>query len=219
MSTVEKTPNYNLTKYVGIKYPLFLGDYSDDMEVIDTLIKGINDDIEDINRVIDTVSTQNIDDLLARIMALEVKVDNNANIIQSLLSSLQGLTSEVEKNRNKITTLTRTLETALGDITALKQRCDNMLTVLNTHGAAITQNSNAITNVNNEISRIKQDVIGNAQDIQTLATQLSSVLDSKQDKLTAGVGITIRDNVISATGGGGGGGVVADYSDGNLTLG
>ena len=217
MSTIQKTQNYDLTKYVGIKYPLFLNDHSHDMEIIDALIKGINDNIVDIQRVIDTVSTQNIDDLIARIMALEVKVDNNANLIQSLLTSLAGLTSEVGKNTNRIAALTSELETAKEDIATLKQCCDNVLSVLNEHGASITQNTNAIENINNEINRIKQDVIGNAQDIRTLATQLATSLDNKQDKLIAGTGISIVDNVISSTGGSGN--VIGTYNDGNLTLG
>lgn len=216
MSTIDKTPNYNLTKYVGIKYPLFLGDYSEDMSIIDALIKSINDDIVEINRVIDTVSTQNIDDLLARIMALEVKVDNNANIIRSLLSSLQGLTNEVNKNSNRIAALATTLESALSDIETLKQRCDNVITVLGTHGEEIAQNTTAIENINNELSRIKEDVIGNAQDIQTLATQLATSLENKQDKLIAGTGITIENNVISTSGSGG---VIGNYDNGNLILG
>ena len=217
MSTIEKTPNYDLTKYVGIKYPLFLNDHSHDMEIIDALIKGINDDIIDIQRVINTVSTQNIDDLIARLMALEVKVDNNANLIQSLLTSLAGLTSEVGKNTNRIAALTTELETAKEDIETLKQCCDNVLSVLNEHGASITQNTNAIENINNEINRIKQGVIGNAQDIRTLATQLATSLDNKQDKLIAGTGISIVNNVISSTGGSGN--VIGTYNDGNLTLG
>ena len=217
MSTIQKTQNYDLTKYVGIKYPLFLNDHSHDMEIIDALIKGINDDITDIQRVIDTVSTQNIEDLLARIMALEVKVDNNANLIQSLLTSLAGLTSEVGKNTNRIAALTIELEAVKEDIATLKQCCDNVLSVLNEHGASITQNTNAIENINNEINRIKQDVIGNAQDIRTLATQLATSLDNKQDKLIAGTGISIVDNVISSTGGSGN--VIGTYNDGNLTLG
>lgn len=217
MSTIQKTQNYDLTKYVGVKLPLFLGDHSHDMEIIDALIKGISDDISDIQRVIDTVSTQNIDDLIARILALEVKVDNNANLIQSLLTSLAGLTSEVGKNTNRIAALTTELETAKEDIATLKQCCDNVLSVLNEHGASITQNTNAIENINSEISRIKQDVIGNAQDIRTLATQLATSLDNKQDKLIAGSGISIVDNVISATGGSGN--VIGTYNDGNLTLG
>lgn len=217
MSTISKTSNYSLTKYAGIRYPLFLNDFGENMEVLDALIKAINDDIADINKVIDTVSTQNIDDLIARIMALEIKVDNNANLIQSLLTSLAGLTGEVGKNTNRIVALTTELEAAKKDIATLKLCCDNVLSVLNEHGASIIQNTSAIENINNEINRIKQDVIGNAQDIQTLATQLSTSLDNKQDKLIAGTGISIVDNVISATGGSGN--VIGTYNDGNLTLG
>ena len=138
MSTINKTPNFGLTTYVGIDKPLFLGDHSHDMEIIDSLIKAINDDIIDIQRVIDTVSTQNIDDLIARMLALEVKVDNNANLIQHLLTSLAGLTSEVGKNTNRIAALTGELEAAKEDIAILKQCCDNVLSVLNEHGASIT---------------------------------------------------------------------------------
>ena len=216
MSTIDKTNNYDLTKYVGIKYPLFLGDFSDNMEIIDSLIKAINDDIVDIQRVIDTVSTQNIDDLLARIKALEIKVDNNANIISGLLESINGLSSELGKTNNRVSAIVGELETAKRDIETLKQCCDNVLSTLVTHGERITQNEIAITNINNEIVRMKENIIGNAQDITTLATQIATILESKQDKLTAGTGISIDGNVISATGGGG---VIGSYSNENLTLG
>ena len=38
MSTINKTTNFGLTTYVGIKNPLFLNDHSHDMEIIDALI-------------------------------------------------------------------------------------------------------------------------------------------------------------------------------------
>lgn len=216
MSKLEQTTNYNLKKYGGVTYPLFLGDFSGNMEIIDNLIKAINDDIVDIQRVIDTVSTQNIDDLLARIQALEIKVDNNANIINGLLESINGLSSELGKTNNRVSTIVGELETVKSDIENLKQCCDNVLSTLTTHGERITQNETAITNINNEIVRMKEDIIGNAQDITTLATQIAIILESKQDKLTAGAGISIVDNVISTTGGGG---VIGSYSNENLTLG
>lgn len=43
------------------------------------------------------------------------------------------------------------------------------------------------------------------------ATLIDTALTGKQDTLTAGTGITISNNVISATGGGGGG--TTDYTD------
>ncbi len=216
MSTIQKTQNYDLTKYVGIDIPLFLNDHSSDMEIIDSLIKAINDNISDIQRVIDTVSTQNIDDLIARMMAIEVKVDNNANAIANLLTTYNGLSKEINKNTNRIKTLNDKLELVKTDVDELKRCCQNVLSILNEYDNRITTNESAITNINNEINRIKENVAGNTTDIHTLATQIANIEISKQDKLTAGTGITIEDNVISAVGGGG---VVGTYSDGNLTLG
>lgn len=218
MSTIQKTQNYDLTKYVGTKLPLFLGDHSHDMEIIDSLIKAINDDISDIQRVINTVSTQNIDDLIARIMALEVKVDNNANTIANLLAQYGGLASEINKNTNRIANLNTQLQTVQSDIEELKRCCDNVLTTLSNHGDRISINETAINNINAEINRIKENVLGNATDIRTLATQIANILETKQDKLIAGTGIRIEDNVISVIGGGGGG-VIGTYDNGNLILG
>ena len=215
MSTINKTPNLGLTQYTGLTYPLFFGDYSKDMGVIDELVKSIEDDISEIQSIIDTVSTQNINDLIARLSALEIKVDNNANIINSLLNSITGLISEVDNNKTEIANLKTELETAKSDIDELKRCCDNVLSVLNSHGERLTTNETAIENINNEIVRMKENIIGNAQDIATVATQISNIIANKQDKLIAGNGIRIVDNVISSYGAS----VVASYSDENLILG
>lgn len=218
MATIDKTNNLGLKTYGGTTYPLFLGDFSENMDIIDGIIKSINDDIEEIQRVIETVSTQNIDDLLARLMALEVKVDNNATIIESLLSSVNSLNQIVNRQGNKINDIVSEIETVKNDINNLKTKCDEIVSILNQHGNEIAQNTEAINNINNNIERIKLDVIGNAQDIATLATQIRTIADGKQDKLIAGAGIDITDNVISVRGTGN---VIGTY-DGeseNLTLG
>lgn len=185
--------------YNNVEYPLFLGDYSNNMRVIDGLLKSVNDSIADIQRVIDTVSTQNIDNLTARLSALEIKADNNARAIASITSSIAGLDSKINKNIDDITSINRTLATVQSDIEELKRRCDNTDTTLSNHGLRISTNENAIVGINEEIPRIKEDVLGNARDIETLATQISTIGESKQDTLIAGTGISIVDNVISTT--------------------
>lgn len=199
MSTIQKTDNYNLTLYNNVEYPLFLGDYSNDMRIIDRLFKSINDSIADIQRVIDTVSTQNIDNLTARLGALEVKVDNNASAIESITRSIAGLDSKINKNIADIATINGTLATVQSDIEELKRRCDSTDTTLSLHNGRISANERAITSINEEIPRIKADVLGNARDIETLATQIASIGESKQDTLIAGTGISIANNVISTT--------------------
>lgn len=216
MSTINKTPNFGLTKYVGIENPLFLNDHSHDMEIIDSLIKAINDNITNIQRVIDTVSTQNIDDLIARMMAIEVKVDNNANAIANLLTQYSGLASEINKNTGRINYINTQLESVQNDVEELKRCCDNVLSTLNSHGNRLTTNETAINNINSEIARIKENVLGNSTDIRTLATQISNIIETKQNKLIAGVGITIENDVISAVSSGN---VIGVYDNGNLILG
>lgn len=54
-------------------------------------------------------------------------------------------------------------------------------------------------------------------DIATNKSNITALQNGKQDKLTAGDGITIDGNVISATGGGGGGGDYLPLSGGTLT--
>ena len=185
------------------------------INIIDALIKAIRDDISAIQLIIDTVSTENIDDLMLRLSALEVKVDNNTNVISSLIESLNGLSGEINKNTKQIILIKTELEAIKNDIDNLKECCNNVRNVLDEHDNRLTTNETEIETINREISRMKEDILGNARDIQTVATQISNIIASKQDKLTAGNGISIVDNVISSTGAG----VVATYSNENLTLG
>ena len=218
MSTISKTNHYDLTKYEGVDKPKFLGDISDDNQKIDEALHSINQRMQAVEEVIDTVSTQNIDDMLARLGSLEVKVDANANSIRGLADSINGLSTRVTNNTNNIASLGATLTDAQHDIENLKQCCDEVRTVLTQYGDRISGNETAITNINNQLTRMNEDIIGNAQDIATVATQINTLIESKQDKLIAGTGIKIEDNTISVDGAGN---VVGTYNSSteNLTLG
>ncbi len=218
MSTISKTNHYDLTKYEGVDKPKFLGDISDDNQKIDDALHDINQRMQAVEEVIDTVSTQNIDDMLARLGAIEVKVDANANSIRGLADSINGLSTRVTNNTNNIASLSATLTDAQRDIDNLKQCCDEVRTVLTQYGDRISGNETAITNINNQLIRMNEDIIGNAQDIATVATQINTIIVTKQDKLIAGAGIKIEGNTISADGAGN---IIGTYdsSTENLTLG
>lgn len=201
MSTISKTSYYDLTKYEGVDKPKFLNDMSDNNDRIDSALHGLNSRLTDVERVIDTVSTQNIDDMLARLGALEVKVDANANSIRGLTDSINGLSTLVANNTSNIATINNELVTVKGDIDTLKRCCDEVRTVLVEHGTRLASNETAIANINAQLFRLYEDIISNAQDIQTLATQINNLIESKQDKLIAGRGIRLENNVISADGG------------------
>lgn len=217
MSTISKTSFLELTKYENVDKPKFLSDISANMDVIDNAMSSTNGRLEDVERVIDTVSTANIDDLIARLSAIEVKVDTNANQIQSLNNSINGLSTQTTNNTTNIAYLRTLIDTANDDISELKQCCDNVRTVLVGYGDRIAGNETAIANILTQLNRMNEGIIGNAQDIQTVATQISTIADSKQDTLIPGLGIKIEDNVISVDGAGN---VIGSY-DGtseNLTL-
>ena len=218
MSTISKTNYYELTKYENVDKPKFLNDISDDNQKIDNALQGINERMNAVESVIETVSTQNIDDMLARLGAVETKVDANANSIRGLTDSINGLSTRVTNNTNNIALLGTSLKTAQDDIDNLKQCCDEVRTVLVEYGSRISGNETAIQNINNVLTRMNEDIIGNAQDIATVATQINTLIESKQDKLIEGTGIKIEDNVISVDGAGN---VVGTYNSTteNLTLG
>ena len=209
MSKIITTINYLLHKYGGIKYPLFLNDFNDNMDIIDEVMKGIDDRLVDVERVIDTVSTQNIDDLMARLAALEIKVDNNASAINNLLTQQTVLSNRITANANAISTINATLIDVESDISELQSCCETVNNTLANHETRISTNTTAIDNINSEIDRIKQNVAGNSQDIITLGTQIQTLDSTKQNVLTAGSGISIVNDVISATGSGGG--VIGSY--------
>lgn len=218
MSTISKTSYLELTKYENVDKPKFLSDISANMDTIDGAMSSANDRLEEVERVISTVSTANIDDLVARLSAIEVKVDNNANQIIGLSNSINGLSTQTANNTANIGVLRGMIDSANDEIADLKQCCDNVRTVLVNYGDRITSNEQAIVNILAQMDRMNADIIGNAQDIQTVATQIATIVESKQDKLIAGTGIKIEDNTISVDGAGN---VVGSYdsSTNNLTLG
>lgn len=213
MAKITRTLHYLLHKYSGITYPLFLNDHNEDMDIIDNALDGLDDRLEHVEDVIHTVSTQNIDDLMERLRAVEVKVDNNATSILTLTTSLNTVDNKVNTNSSRINVLNNSINSIQSDITELKQCCNNVRTTLVEYGGRLSTNETAINNINAEIERIKADVLGNSQDITTLSTQIQTLINTKQDVLEAGAGIDITDNVISVTAN-----VVGSYDSANENL-
>jgi hypothetical protein len=80
-----------------------------------------------------------------------------------------------------------------------QQTLANTISVLNT---AIDGQADAIAKTRNDFEVADQEIRAEMADLQT---QVTAQIAGKQDKLTAGEGIKIENNVISATGGGGSG--------------
>ena len=123
MSSTNKTPNYKLSQYVGKDKPTYLGDYNGDMLKIDTQMKNNSNDA--------TSAISQAGEAVAKVTALQTKVDE--------------ATTSVTELSDQITTLKNSVNTNTGDISGLKNR----VTALETKASTL---DNQIQGINNTIN-------------------------------------------------------------------
>ena len=147
----------------------------------DTTLLGYGTRLDAIELVIDTVSTQNIDDLVQRIDALEQKVDANTNNIDTLNTNLIEAVNRI----NDLTVRLDNTNTALNALTVrvstLETCCDEVRTTLADHNTRINANASNISALDARLTRDETNIAGNANDITILATQNNTQASQIQD--------------------------------------
>lgn len=147
----------------------------------DTTLLGYGTRLDAIELVIDTVSTQNIDDLVQRIDALEQKVDANTNNIDTLNTNLIEAVNRI----NDLTVRLDNTNTALNALTVrvstLENCCDEVRTTLADHNTRINANATDISALDTRLTRDETNIAGNASDITILATQNNTQANQIQD--------------------------------------
>ena len=128
----------------------------------------------------------------------ETKIDQHTQSINGLSTDVNGLNTDV----NGLKTDVNGLKT---DVNGLKERMTTAEGQIATHETKIDQHTQSInglsTDVNGlktDVNGLKTDVNGLKTDVNGLKTDVNGLKTSKQDKLTAGTGITIDNNVISS---------------------
>ena len=114
----------------------------------------------------------------------ETKIDQHTQSINGLSTDVNGLNTDV----NGLKTDVNGLKT---DVNGLKERMTTAEGQIATHETKIDQHTQSINGLSTDVNGLKTDVNGLKTDVNGLKT-------SKQDKLTAGTGITIDNNVISS---------------------
>lgn len=105
MSSTNKTPNYDLSQYVGTDKPTYLGDYNGDMLKIDTQMKANNDAATDAQtsagEAVAKVSSieNNVSAIDTRLKNTEATVQTQGQSINAISSSVSAL--NVDNNANK----------------------------------------------------------------------------------------------------------------------
>ena len=230
MSVRKHTTNYGLTTYQTSRgLPTYLKDTTDSMEIIDRVL--INHDgrinenaagIDDLQEQIDHLDVESIRDYKARLDALETKVKTQSILLAENSKHDNEQDVQISSNTARIEVLENRVTVTERDIADLRADLNSTNLDVSALEGRVTTLENRCDVIEAEIQDLRNDIIGLSEDMVDLAHQFETtaeLLVTKQDKLTAGTGIRIEGNVISATGQGGG--VIGQYDSTteNLTLG
>lgn len=129
--------------------------------------------LENIQSVIDTVSTANIKNLEDRLTALEHKVEANSRLIATNLEYIQDIRRSIESMQEHLTNIDNKIVTIESDITYLKQCCELVQSTL-------TEIQNSLADIFQTLDVLRVDVDKNRRDIEANATDIITVANQAQ---------------------------------------
>ena len=116
MSSTNKTPNYDLSQYVGTDKPTYLGDYNGDMLKIDAQMKTNNDAATNAEAsageaVAKVTQVQNtVEALNTRVGTVETNVTSQGQTVTQLTNTVNTLVQDNTTNKGNITNLQSELQ-------------------------------------------------------------------------------------------------------------
>ena len=156
-------------------------DHETRIETLETCCNDVNitlgsygDRLIAIENVIQTVSTQNINDIIARVDALEVKVRTNSELIHELNDNFGDLQDRVATAETNIRANHTAIEDAIGRIVILEGCCGEVRETLNAYDLRITKNTNDISDMLLRFERDEANIQGNAEDIIIWSHQIET---------------------------------------------
>ena len=212
MSKRKQTKNLHLYTYENARgLPTFLRDMSENCEAIDAESVRIQSEIDTLdNRLtsaentVESLSPESILDYKVRLDALEKKSNAQANLIQAITDEQIVQNNLINQNKLDIASLRVNIDNNTSKINQLRADVDANKVDINNANLRITSLENRVANLEHEVVDLTNDIIGLGEDIADLASQfeaLTNIVNTKQNKLTAGVGIVIdENNVISVSG-------------------
>lgn len=148
---------------------------------VDPTLEAYDGRLDAIEAVIATVSTQNIDDMIARIDALEEKVNTNAQNIDTLTENYDRLEDRVTANEQALGTISGNIATLSNRVTLLETCCTEVRATLVELRTDVNKNASDIADILIRLTRDESNIAGNAQDIILLAQQQSTQATSIND--------------------------------------
>ena len=212
MSKRQQTENLHLYTYENARgLPTFLHDWSDNCEAIDAESVRVQGEIDSLgNRLttaedtIQSLSPESILDYKVRLDALEKKSNAQANLIQAITEGQLVQDRLISQNHNDIAELRVNIDNNTSKINQLRADVDANRVDINNANLKIVNLENRVATLEHEVIDLTNDIIGLGENITDIASQLealTNIVNTKQNKLIAGVGIEIDDNnVISVKG-------------------
>lgn len=148
---------------------------------VNTTLLNYGSRLVEIERVIDTVSTANVDDLTERVNALENKVQVNADNIDIVKIDLGDLKDRVSTLESKEVDDARQIASNTGRIITLELCCEEVKTTLSGYDARISKNSDDIAELIARVEHDELNISANAQDITILSTQVRANTSDIED--------------------------------------
>lgn len=212
MSKRKQTENLHLYTYENARgLPTFLHDMSENCEAIDAESERLQGEINALdNRLttaednIQSLSPESILDYKVRLDALEKKSNAQANLIQAITEGQLVQDRLISQNHNDIAELRVNIDNNTSKINQLRADVDANRVDINNANLKIVNLENRVATLEHEVIDLTNDIIGLGENITDIASQLealTNIVNTKQNKLIAGVGIEIDDNnVISVKG-------------------
>lgn len=176
MAIYTQTDFLKLTKYSGQRSELQTV-ITEDHEKIDTFTSSINERMEAVEDVIETVSTANIDALTERVDALEHKVNAQGEQLDTLNTLLDEHTDELVDHESRIKALEESQEVQDELIDELETATADLKTQQDINTSSISALATRLTADEVLINANSEDITILAQQVQTNAENINRIFD------------------------------------------
>ena len=157
----------------------------------DSKISTLEVELGNANARIDATNT-NVANNAADIVAANGNIDTNTNDINGLKGRMATAEGQIATHETKINQHTQSINGLSTDVNGLETDVNGLSTDVN--GL-----KNRMVTAEGQIATHETKIDQHTQSISGLSTEVNGLKTSKQDKLTAGDGITIDQNVISSS--------------------
>ena len=141
-------------------------------EDVNTTLLNYGSRLVEIERVIDTVSTANIDDLTERVNALENKVETNITDIRILRNDIHEVSDRVTVTENTLVQHGTQLANHENRLTTLENCCSEVRGELTRIEGKVDSNKSEIEALKLRVTTNEGNIAANAQDITILSGQV-----------------------------------------------